>query len=41
MYLFFFSGKWIFYEVDMLKNVVKRFGDDLDNISEIIKIRIM
>ncbi|XP_011415976.1 chromatin complexes subunit BAP18-like isoform X1 [Crassostrea angulata] len=33
------SGKWTPHEVDMLKNAVKRFGDDLDNISEIIKTR--
>lgn len=41
IYLSSFSGKWTPHEVDMLKNAVKRFGDDLDNISEIIKTRTM
>lgn len=41
IYLSYFSGKWTPHEVDMLKNAVKRFGDDLDNISEIIKTRTM
>ncbi|XP_076096698.1 BPTF-associated chromatin complex component 1-like isoform X3 [Mytilus galloprovincialis] len=33
------SGKWTPKEIEMLQNSVKRFGDDLDKISNIIKTR--
>ncbi|KAK3095778.1 hypothetical protein FSP39_018998 [Pinctada imbricata] len=33
------SGKWTQYEIDLLRKAVKRFGDDLDAISEVIKTR--
>lgn len=33
------SGKWTPQEIDLLRNSVKRFGDDLDKLSEIIKSR--
>lgn len=33
------STKWTPHEIEMLRSAVKRFGDDLDKISEIIKTR--
>ena len=36
-----FSGKWTESEIEMLKSAVKRFGDDMNKISEIIKNRSM
>jgi hypothetical protein len=36
-----FSGKWTETEIEMLKNSVKRFGEDLNKISDIIKARTM
>ncbi|XP_030837559.1 chromatin complexes subunit BAP18 [Strongylocentrotus purpuratus] len=33
------SGKWTDEEVDMLKNAIKQFGDDLHKISDVIKTR--
>ncbi|WAR28841.1 BAP18-like protein [Mya arenaria] len=33
------SGKWTEQEIDALRNSVKRFGDDLNKISDVIKIR--
>ncbi|XP_054771727.1 chromatin complexes subunit BAP18-like [Lytechinus pictus] len=33
------SGKWTDEEVEMLKNAIKQFGDDLHKISETIKTR--
>lgn len=34
-------GKWTDDEVEMLRNAVKRFGDDLNKISDHIKNRTM
>lgn len=31
------GGKWTEQEVEMLRNAVKRFGDDLNQVSEIMK----
>jgi len=39
--LLHFSGKWTDVEIDMLMNAVRRFSEDLDHISEIIKNRTM
>ncbi|KAK3589675.1 hypothetical protein CHS0354_015181 [Potamilus streckersoni] len=33
------SGKWTDQEVDMLRGAVKRFGDDLNKLSNVIKNR--
>ncbi|XP_021351520.1 chromatin complexes subunit BAP18-like isoform X1 [Mizuhopecten yessoensis] len=33
------SGKWTQQEIDLLRNTVKRFGDDLDKLSDVIKSR--
>ena len=37
----FSGGKWTDQEVEMLRQAVKRFGDDLNKISGVIKNRTM
>lgn len=39
--LLLFSGKWTEDEIDMMKAAVKRFGDDMNKISDNIKNRTM
>ena len=39
--MFFFSGKWGEKEIEMLRQSVTRFGDDLKKISEHMKTKSM
>jgi hypothetical protein len=36
-----FSGKWGDTEIEMLRDAIKRFGEDLKKISEIITTKSM
>ena len=39
--MFMFSGKWGDTEIEMLRDAIKRFGEDLKKISEIITTKSM
>ena len=41
LFVFCFSGKWGELEIEMLRQSVNRFGDDLKKISEHMKTKSM
>jgi len=40
-FYFIYSGKWTEQEIEALRQSVKRFGDDLNKLSDVIKSRTM